>query len=491
MTTDPSRPSTTARVDLIVAFACAGLCLGLYLATLAPGVYWHDSAEYAALAVSLQMPHPPCHPVYIYLAHVFTYLPFEPAYSLNLMSALAAGLAIAIAYLAGRGIGLRIPFAAAAALALGVSRTFWSNAVVAEVYGLGLCFVLLALVLLLRAEREQRPRHAVSAALLAGFGTGAHLSVATAGLGFVALAWQAGAGGARVRVLGACALAALSGAFAAFLLIPLSAPASLLDLDHWTWALYRAGGAHFWSWFAFSSIADPVLRFATILRGELGLLGLLLALVGGVVLSRERRPAALALGLVVAGNAGFFLFYKVFDPEPFFLPSFAALFLLAGAGLQALVVRWPGLGRASFAVLLLPIGLAVANHGVADRSADRRPQEFIAELERSLPRDSVLLTYHDPPEWQLWSVWFYAQEIHDVRPDVVVRPMPDPVRVRCYVEAGVPVFAFIDQPRLRAFGFALEPTGPVQRVGLPEVVGTPRRTAGAAARARCETTRRR
>lgn len=474
------------RRDSVVAAACALACLGLYLSTLAPGVYWHDSAEYAALAVSLQMPHPPCHPVYIYLAHLFTYLPFEPAYSLNLLSAASSALAVALACLVGCELGLGAANAAAAALALGVSRALWSNAVVAEVYGFGLCFVLLPLLLLLRAERERLPRLATRAALLAGFGTGAHLSVATAGLGFLTLVWHSAAGRSRVRVLAACAAATGAGAFAAFLLIPLSVPSRLADPAHWTWALYRASGAHFWSWFSFESLAAPALRFAAILRSEVGWIALGLGVLGGVRLGRARPHAALALGLVALGNAGFFFFYRVFDLEVFFLPSFAALFLLAGAGLQGVAARL-GTGPASFAVLLLPLALAFANHGAADRSGDRRPQEYIGSLEASLPPDAVLLTDHDPPEWHRWSVWFYAQEIHQVRPDVAVRPMASPARIRCYVDEGVPVFAFVDQARLRSLGYSLEPAGSVFRVRLP---GAARPPSGAAARERCDSRRR-
>ena len=75
--------------------------LGLYLATLAPGLTWaHDSGdggELAAAARTLGIAHPPGYPTYLLLAHVFTRLPVgEIATRTNLFSALCAATTSAL-----------------------------------------------------------------------------------------------------------------------------------------------------------------------------------------------------------------------------------------------------------------------------------------------------------------------------------------------------------------------------------------------------------
>ena len=65
---------------MIVPAAVGLFAAILYGLTLCPTVYWYDSAEFAASAASLGVPHPPGYPLYTLIAHVFTWLPGEPAF---------------------------------------------------------------------------------------------------------------------------------------------------------------------------------------------------------------------------------------------------------------------------------------------------------------------------------------------------------------------------------------------------------------------------
>ena len=68
------------------------------------------------------------------IAHVFTWLPGEPALGVNIMSAFFGVVAASILYAVCRLLDIGRAGALAAALALGLAKTFWINAVVAEVY---------------------------------------------------------------------------------------------------------------------------------------------------------------------------------------------------------------------------------------------------------------------------------------------------------------------------------------------------------------------
>ena len=128
---------------LAVGLGVAGFALLLYLWTLAPTVLYYerpdllDAAMLQAHAYALGITQPTGYPTYTMLAHLFTYLPFgDPAYRTNLASAVFGVAAVFLLFLAGLRLSDRIFAAVVGALAFAVGNTFWSQAVIAEVYTL-------------------------------------------------------------------------------------------------------------------------------------------------------------------------------------------------------------------------------------------------------------------------------------------------------------------------------------------------------------------
>jgi uncharacterized membrane protein len=109
--------------------------LALYVRTLAPGLLYGDSGEFQTLAYSLGMSHPTGYPVYILLARLFTLLPLgDPAWRVNLFSAVLGALTIACVYLIMRMLsGWRLA-AVAAALTLAITPLFWYFSIITELY---------------------------------------------------------------------------------------------------------------------------------------------------------------------------------------------------------------------------------------------------------------------------------------------------------------------------------------------------------------------
>jgi hypothetical protein len=89
--------SATARM---VALVPAGLALILYGITCSPTVNFTDSGELITVAWTGGIAHPPGYPLYTILSSLFVHLPLSnPAWRMNLLSALFAALAVGLFYL--------------------------------------------------------------------------------------------------------------------------------------------------------------------------------------------------------------------------------------------------------------------------------------------------------------------------------------------------------------------------------------------------------
>ena len=169
----------------------------LYIGTLAPTVLPYgtpdtlDSPMLQTEVSVLGVGHPTGYPTYMMLTHLFTYLPLgDPAYRVNLASAVYGIAAVLVVYLAGLRLGGRIVAAAAGALAFGLSGAFWSQAVIAEVYTFEALLVALVILVLLLWRDRREGRYLLLSAFLVGLSLTHHLTsvlLVPAALAFVFL----------------------------------------------------------------------------------------------------------------------------------------------------------------------------------------------------------------------------------------------------------------------------------------------------------------
>ncbi len=149
----------------------------VYLLTMSNAVGQADTFEFQVVAPQLGIAHPTGYPLYLLLGKLFTLLPVNTvAWRMNFASAVYAFITIILIYQLGRLIGqqalprptrnLPIPqspnlqspislSALIAAVALGLSPTFWSQAIIAEVYTLHALLVALALTLMVALLRVE------------------------------------------------------------------------------------------------------------------------------------------------------------------------------------------------------------------------------------------------------------------------------------------------------------------------------------------------
>ncbi|MBD3237165.1 MAG: DUF2723 domain-containing protein [Candidatus Eisenbacteria bacterium] len=139
----------------------------VYLMTLNVSCPFWDSGEFIATSYVLGIPHPPGTPLYVLIGRLFTLIPIASvAARVNYLSALASTLAALFTYLVVIGLARRwlrrpengtdrliaIGGGLVAAFFTAFGRTFWDNAIEAEVYALSSFVMILAVWLALRWE---------------------------------------------------------------------------------------------------------------------------------------------------------------------------------------------------------------------------------------------------------------------------------------------------------------------------------------------------
>lgn len=199
----------------LAAAAVALVVFALYRATLLPGLDLGDTASFQATVGSTVIEARKAYPLYFALGRAILWATHaEPAYALNLASAVEAAIACGLLVLIAAELSGSLVAAVGAALLFAASYTFWSQAIIAEVYALHMVFIAVTLLLLLRWQRHPTATRLALffAAYAAGFGN--HLSMILLAPGYAVFLLRAAPNGWRSmlapRILllaGACAAA--------------------------------------------------------------------------------------------------------------------------------------------------------------------------------------------------------------------------------------------------------------------------------------------
>ena len=410
----------------LVGLAAGVAALVVYGMTLCPTVYIEGSGELIGAAYGLGTAHPTGYPLFCLSSRLIALvLPWvSPAMAINAASALfaAACCGVLAALLYGRGV--RPVVALAAVLALAFSRTFWSQAVIAEVYGLALLLVVLVLAQTLRACESKEPRQMLLLGWLMGLGLTAHLMQVLIWPGVVAvLAWRWPALWRRPLLLAQGLLAALGG-YSLVAYLPLrngrGAGFHWGPLDDLTALWQHLSGALYRSSF-FSLPAEGMLlnaqRWLEQATGEFHLALVPLVVWGGWTAWRRDRSAFVLVGGAIVCNLIAALNYHR-DPNGlsvFYLLSIVGLAVWLGMGLDALARRVRPVVSVPIAALVVALVL-VSHYEESDRSenwvADRYGRDILADL----PEGAILIVEGDDAAFLL----DYLLRIEGLRPDVTL-----------------------------------------------------------------------
>ena len=448
-------PAIPVWLDLVLVVV---LPAALYLSTLAPTLTWahngQDGGDLIAAVFTSGVPHPPGYPTYVLLGKLFALLPVgEPAYRLNLMSAVCAVLTTGLVYLMVRnwlaGSGSPDWLARLSALgagwALALSPLLWSQAVIAEVYALNALLVALCLYLLRRWRGAARQARLVGKGgaslgwllglfLVVGLALGNHLTIALLAapiLVYLAVSQEVATGthgpGIRVQQYWPLALALAAG-LSVYLYLPWAArhdpPVNWGDpstLERFAWVV--SGGPYRAYVLALPWAQVPARLSATAhsLLAQFGPWGVALGFVGLTILWRRDR----SFGLVTASGALLYVIYATgydtADSYVYLIPAFLLFAVWIGVGAHAVLVglqdRWaPLVGLAGTAWLAIILAGAWANWDILDLSHDRAARDWAAATLAEAPERGLVITGQDGHTFGLW----YFQHVEGIRPDVVV-----------------------------------------------------------------------
>lgn len=155
-----SQPAT--RPNYFIFSALLLFILAVYVRTLCPTVYWEDAGELITVSHVLGIAHPPGHPLYSIIGHLFTLIPLGTiAARVNFLSALFGALAAALVYpcvlhLVREGNdnpAICHCAGAMASLFAAFGTTVWDQSVVAETSTLHAFFFMTLVLIFLSMER--------------------------------------------------------------------------------------------------------------------------------------------------------------------------------------------------------------------------------------------------------------------------------------------------------------------------------------------------
>ena len=486
----------------------------LYVATLAPGLLW-GGGDFARFQTWAYLGHIEgkvdifAHPLWVYAAHPFTWLPIrDPAWRANLASAVFASLALVFVFLSASHLTRSRPAALLATATLAVSHTFWTYAVMPKVYSLNALLLAACIYLLLHWRASHADRFLYAFAWLYGFSFLNHLVMSTAAAGFAAfiVVTMCTVRGRGERVLPRLLVTTgwfVGGLFPYLYLVARSeAAAGTLG----TIVTFLNGLLH------------VVGHFTTLARGcglgvLLGLYQFPITAVVGVVglyqLWRSDSGVAALVTLILIGTLAFLL--SALGPGTaltygrdclhYYLQAYVPFALALAVGFDAVWTRWCCHQRMRQAVVIVltlaSVPLYAAAPAIARRMVSNIPEfrsmpgrdnfryvlspwkqnetgarDYGMQVLQALPAGSVLFADYGP-----WSVIRYLQVVESLRLDVDLVQLGGGSQVADILAHGAkPALFLVDTNRYYDLAgirqhFDIVPAGPIYRL-LPN--STPR-----------------
>ncbi|MDO8674171.1 MAG: DUF2723 domain-containing protein [Dehalococcoidia bacterium] len=492
--------------------------LGLYWATLAPGVTGGDSAEFQFIPYILGIAHYTGYPLYTLVGKVWSFLPFGTvAYRMNLLSAVLGAIAVAATFLMCWSLTRSKLAAMAGAAALAASPLFWLWSTIAGVRSGSVMFPALMMGLALVSVTQRSAPGAI------GNGVTTLTRLKRDDHWIVVLAFMSGLALAHHR-----SVAYLMPGLALFVLLvdwrlvlrwrtlALSTAAALLPLLTYIYLPLRARlGAPFdqtrpdtWDafWNLVLAVSDtrdhlsiPMSEFVhrLVMAGQTSLdqfgpivIGLAAA---GTIALGLRWPRALVLsGPFLLATVVHTIFWNVGLEQlnvVYLLPVFPVVSLAAAAGIEGMArlveravrtfarsreTRANAVGlRLALAVRVVLVALTVGSlvlrgldeHELATRAAFRPLDQFRLDLNGGIASQRLVLSslpYIEPgalvlAHWEQATAFWYYEFVNGINPTVeVYYGLTDSVRV---------LTENSDRPEYLAYSMAVPPKKSLTMVG--------------------------
>lgn len=419
------------RTDVFICSAIFISTIIVYILTLAPTVHFGDSGELTAAAYNLGIAHPPGYPLYLLLGKLFMLLiPFgDAAMRMNLLSAFFASSVAVLIYLINRVLSRGFVVSASVSMIAVFSFTFWSQAVVAEVYTLAAFFLCLMVLLTLLWFKRMERRWLLFLGLTAGLALTHHVIIAIFYPLFILFIllnrpriikdWKLMA---KITVLFLLPLLL-------YLYLPLRSAANPVNdwgnpetfSAMWDHVTAKQFGGLFLK-HGFDGLLFQLDRFIEALFNQFHFILLIMALAGLAMSIKGERKTALFFLALLAVNFIYATAYYITDIEPHFITIFLILALFAGKTLESFnswarrkeKVQFRRIGVGIVIVLsLLPVAL---NWVKCDQGGNTLARDYGQNLMGSLEDNGVLFI---DSETELF-IAAYLKIVENVKPDVEV-----------------------------------------------------------------------
>jgi cytochrome c-type biogenesis protein CcmH/NrfG len=416
------------RANILVPLGTAVGVGAIHVATMAPGLVGGDTPEMVTAAHTLGIPHQPGYPLYVVVGRLLALMPLgDPVARITILSVLGSALAAAVAVVFLRRLGVSLPVAAGLALGAALSRGTWSQAVVAEVYTLGLGLALTGLLLVDRWRTEGDPRLLWIGAYVGGLAVSHQpLMVWCLPAVLALVARRVRSGGLAPSHVGV-AMGAFIVPFTLFVLLPLrSVQEPAID-----YARISSAGDFFYHALGVASrsevlsegragLRDTGTKLVSTLTSGLGPASWVVLAFGafGIAVTAGRdKERLLLLGTPMAGALAFAFVYAIHDVENYFLLPSWILILFAGVGLAAAVRARPrGPLVALLVAALVPLCAGWANRTICDRHRDHVVDDLVVNVFDAVPEGGILALYTET----LVGPFLASQVVRGVREDVLL-----------------------------------------------------------------------
>ena len=485
-------------------FILTGL-LPIYLLTMPHTVGRADTFEFQVVAPQLGIAHPTGYPLYLMLSKLFSFIPFgSVAWRINLGTAVLALAALTIIYLIILQFDYQPIPALLGAVAIGLTPTFWSQAIEAEVYALHALVVAVGLWFILeigdwRLEIGDS-RKLLILAFVIGLGLTNHLTtvflIPAAGLATLFALHRYGSLQDIYRLL-----------ITPYWLLPKLILATIAPLTLYAylpirWAAVnedQMGFGRFVEWviggrfqgaLQWAAWRTDFTRYEVVGRLFLenwGAFNLVLATIGFVYLWRQRWRTAVLLFITWVGFTFYTLNYYVPDLAVFLIPSqlIIGIYWAAGLGgvleignwvIERLEIRdWRLEIKTQSLIssfLFIPIlFLTAAYWPQLDRSAeDGLTQWGTAVLNLPLAPNAAILA-----DSEKIAPLYYLQQAEGVRPDLDIMVLPDEAAYRAELNGRIatqPIYLARFLPGLEGI-YHLRSVGPLTEVSTIPLTQVP------------------
>jgi hypothetical protein len=403
---------------------------------------------------------------------------------MNLLSAVAGALAVALTFGAVQGITRSHIAAIGAACALGASQAFWSQAIIGDKYAINACFVALLIFLLQRWLEQPNAYRLYALALAYGFSLTHHRSMLTlAPLLLLMVLWHGWSLIKQPRVIMAT-LVCLIAPLLLYLYLPFGAnrplqnsvwqPATLSD-----WIQFLLDRNFLSAVQPADSTLNKLMYYAQTLLAQFGWVGIALGIAGMFGLIARRRPIALVLIAWFVMQAVLTSGYEVFRNWLFFIPSFVVFAVFIGCGIDVLASLFKResmqTSMAAAMAIALPALIFIPNFAQFRRDSldggaidlyrndlkhGYQAERFVASaLEHALPNAVILA------DWEQATPLWYVQVVEGRRNDLDVIWPIELLSEKLLREAGKPVYIARTYPTLGA-PYRFSADGPLIRASL-------------------------